>query len=78
MKLFCVLEAVVCRCSLKKMFLKILQNSLENTSLGVSFYQKRLRHRNFPVNFPKVLRRPFFKGHLWGLLSDMLSYKAQL
>ena len=26
--------------------------------------KKKLRHRYFPVNFPKFLRTPFFKEHL--------------
>ena len=33
-------EAVVQRCSVKKMFLEILQNSRENTCAGVSFLVK--------------------------------------
>ena len=32
-------EAVVQRCSVKKVFLKISQNSQENTCVGVSFLQ---------------------------------------
>ena len=30
-------EAAVCKCSTKKLFLKILQNSLGNSCAGVSF-----------------------------------------
>ena len=42
------------RCSVKKMFLEILQNSQENTCTRVSFLMKRrLWHRYFPVNFAK-------------------------
>ena len=33
-------EAVARRCSAKKVFLKIFQNSLENTCVGVSFLIK--------------------------------------
>ena len=47
-------EAVVQRSSVKKVFLKILQNSQEN--------------RCFAVNFMKFLRTPFFIEHLWWLL----------
>ena len=35
-----VTEAVVRRCSVKKVFLKILQNLRGNTSAGVSFFIK--------------------------------------
>ena len=67
-------EAVVQRCSVKKVFLEISQNSQENTCARVSFLiklqaatllKKRLWHRCFPVNFVKFLRTPFFIEHLW-------------
>ena len=68
-------EAVARKCSVKKMFLEISQNSQENTSAKVSFLtklqalglrratllKKRLWHRCFPVNFAKFLRTPFLK-----------------
>ena len=70
-------EAVVQRCSLKKVFLEILQNSQESTCVRVSFFNKiaglradtLLKKRpgtgvNFPVNFTKFLRTPFFIEHL--------------
>ena len=60
------------RCVLwKKVFLKILQNSQENTCARVSFQnkvaglgpatllKKTLGHSCFPVNFAKFLRTPF-------------------
>ena len=52
------------------MFLKISQNSLENTCVRVSFFviKKRLWHRCFPVNFAKFLKTPFITKHLWRLL----------
>ena len=64
-------EAVVQRCSVKKIFLKISQNSPENTFARVSFLiklqaapvtllKKRHWRRCFPVNFAKFLRAPFF------------------
>ena len=49
----------------KKGFLKISQNSQENTCarisvlIKVSVLKKRLCHRCFPVNFAKFLRTPF-------------------
>ena len=59
-------EAVVQRCSVKKVFLEISQNSQENTCARVSFLitllKKRLWHRCFPVNFAKFLRTPFLQN----------------
>ena len=74
-----VSEAVVRRCSVKKVFLKISQNSQENTCARVSFLiklqapsatllKKRLWHRCFPVNFVKFLGTLFFTEDLWWLL----------
>ena len=65
------------RCSVKKVFLGILQNSQESTCTRVSFLiksraatllKKRLRHRCFPVNFAKFLSTPFVIEHLCRLL----------
>ena len=64
------LEAAIQRCSVKKVFLEISQNSQENTCARVSFFhkvaglrpkacifiKKRLWHRYFHVNFAKFLR----------------------
>ena len=64
-------EAVVWRCSVKKVFLEISQNSQENTCARVSFILKeRLWHKCFPVNFAKFLRTrfPFLIEYLWWLL----------
>ena len=85
-KLFVLIyvEAAVRRCSVKKVFLEISQNSQENTCARVSFLiklqawpatllKKRLWHRCFPVNFAKFLRTPFFTEHLWWLLLNMIS-----
>ena len=71
-----IVEAVVERCSVKKVFLEISQNSQENTCARVSFLiklqpkpaallKKRLWHRCFPVNFVKFLRTPFYMEYLW-------------
>ena len=51
-------------CPIKAVFLKILQNSLENTCATVffnnvaacNFIKKRLGYRHFPVNFEEFLR----------------------
>ena len=44
----------------KKVFLKVLQNSQENTCARVSFLiELQAWHRCFPVNFAKFLRTPF-------------------
>ena len=67
------------RCSVKKVFLRISQNSQENICARVSFLIKlkalhatllkeTLRHRCFPVNFSKFLRTFFFLEHLHWLL----------
>ena len=49
----------------KKMFLKISQNSQENTCVRVSFFNKvacpRLWHRSFPVNFMKFWGTSFYR-----------------
>ena len=61
------------RCSVKKVFLKILQISQENTYVRVLFYkvaglrdwnfiEMRLQHRCFPVKFAKFLRTPILKN----------------
>ena len=75
----CLQEAVVRRCSVKKVFLEISQNSQENTvpealfllqvrGLRPATLLKRDWHRCFPVNFMKFLRTCFFAEHLWWLL----------
>ena len=65
------------RCSVKKLLLKISQNSQENTFTTVCFLikcrhmrpnKKRLWSRCFPVSFVKFLRTPFLIEHLWWLL----------
>ena len=77
-------EAVVRRCSVKKMLLEIFQDSQENTCARDSFFnkvaglspatllKKSLWHRCFPVNFAKFLRTHFFTEHLrWLLLNEL-------
>ena len=65
------MEAVAQKCSGKKVFLKILQNSQENTYVEVSLLnkvaglmpatllKKRFMPRIFPVNFEKICRTSF-------------------
>ena len=60
-------ETVVWRCSVKKVFLKIMQNSQENICVWV-FIKKRFQHRCFPVNFEKFLGTPFFTEYLRWLI----------
>ena len=50
------------RNSLKKLFLKISQNSQENTCARASFLIKVFLHRCFPVNFANFLRTPFLQN----------------
>ena len=70
-------EEVAQRCSSKKVFVEISQNSQENTCARFSFtlrratlLKKRLWHRCFPMNFAKFLRTPFLTERLrWLLLN---------
>ena len=63
-------EAVAQRCSVKKVFLEIWQDSQENTCVSLFFnkIKKRFWYRCFRVNFGKFLRTPFLTEHLWWLL----------
>ena len=82
---FVSIETVAQRCSVKKVFLEILQNSLEKTCARVSFFnkvaatllKKRLWHRCFPVNLAKLLRTPFFTEHLRWLLLKVCGRKIK-
>ena len=65
------------RCSVKKMFLEILQNSQENICARVSFLiklqacnfiKKQALVQVFPVNFAKFLRTPFLQNTSWRVL----------
>ena len=60
------------RRSVKKVFLKISQNSQESTCITVSFLitlqARRLQQLCFPVNFAKFLITPIYIEHLWWLL----------
>ena len=52
-------EAAAQRCSVKKVFLEISQNSQKNTCARFSFLVKlRPWRRCFPVNFARFLRTP--------------------
>ena len=64
------LGTVARRCSVKKMFLKILQNSQENTCTRVSLLKKRPWHWCFPVNFVKYLRTHFYRTPLVAASAD--------
>ena len=79
---FVLSEAVVQRCPVKQVFLKISKNSQESTCVRVSFLikllfspaillKRRLWHTCFPVNFVKFLRTPFFIEHLWWMLLSL-------
>ena len=71
-------EAIVWMCSVKKVFIKILQNSQKNICTGIfrleacNFIKKRLRHICFPENFVKVLRTPILQNAGWRLLLKYL------
>ena len=61
-------EAISSRCSVRKMFLKISQNSQENNcarvfsliKLSTTLLKKRDWHKCFPLNFAKFLKIGFF------------------
>ena len=74
-------ETVVRSCSVKKAFLKISQNSQENTCDRVSFLikervsflsKKRLWHRCFPANFANFLRTPYLQNTSAQLLLNVI------
>ena len=70
-------EAVVQRCSVKKVFLNISQNSQENTFARLStrnFIKKETLVQVFSCEVFEILRTPFFIEHLrWLLLFEVLS-----
>ena len=70
------LEAVVQKCSVKKVFLEILQNSLKKQLCNCLFFNKVAGLRLFPVNFVKFLRTPFIIEQLRWLL--LFSYKHDI
>ena len=57
-------------CSVKKGFLKILQNSQGNTCARV-FFNRVADHRCFPANFAKFLRTRFITKHVRKTLSNI-------
>ena len=65
-----VRETAVCRCSSKKVFLKISQYLLKKTLKTCSSIKKRLQRSCFPVNIAKFLRKSFLVEHLWWLLKQ--------
>ena len=72
----CASEAVVRSCSVRKSFLEISQNSLENACARVLFLKKRPWHRCFPVSFAKFLRTSFLTEHFRWLLLAFQSESA--
>ena len=74
------------RCSVKKVFLKISQNSQDNTCVRVSLLMKlkasdpqlylkeRLWRRCFPVNVAKFLRAPFLQEHILATASVLFYF----
>ena len=68
--IFILIEAVAWNHSVKKVFLKISQNSQENRASFLinlrpaALLNKRIEHRCFPVNFEKFLGTCFLIEHL--------------
>ena len=65
-------EAAIRGVLLKKVFLKISQNSQENTCARVSFLIKLQAYRCFPVSFAKFLRSPFLQNTSGRLLHEIV------
>ena len=74
-------EAVAQRCSVKKVFLEISQNSHENTCARFSFLIKlhaeachfineKTLAQVFSCEFCKVSKNTFFTEHLWATASE--------
>ena len=63
-------EAVVQRCSVKKVFLEISQNSQEKHLCQGLFFNKVAGQRPEDVNFVKFVKTPFFTEHLWATASE--------
>ena len=61
-------EAVTRSCCVKKVFLKILQNSQLNTSRPATLLKKRLWQSCFLVSFVNFFRTPFLTEHILRLL----------
>ena len=71
-----MIEAVVGRCFVKKVFLKNSKNSQENTSARVSFliklqaetcnsFKKETLAQVFSCEFCQIFKKGFFTEHLW-------------
>ena len=69
-------KAVVRRCSVKKEFLEISQNSQENTCVRISFLiklkakacnfiKKETLTQVFPCEFFEISKNTFFAEHIW-------------
>ena len=82
-------KAVSRRCSIKKVFLKVSQNSQENTCVRVSFliklqalacnFIKRecLAHM-FSCTFCEIFKNTFFTEHLWTTTSEYQEFQTTL
>ena len=69
-------EAVVRRCSVKKVFLEILQSSQENTCGRASFLiKKETLAQVFSYEFCEISKNTFFTEHFWATASKHLELK---
>ena len=62
------------RCSVRKVVLRNFGKFTGKLLRPATLLKKRLRHRCFPVNFPKFLRPPFLTEHLWWLLLSVVFF----
>ena len=77
----CKIEAVIQSFSVKKVFLKIFQNSQENPCVRVSFLlklqlKKRIQHKYFPVNNCENFKNIFFYRVTLVTASDKIRTKS--
>ena len=73
------------RCSVRKMFLEMSQNSQENTCARVSFLikacnfiKKEALAQVFSCKFCEILKNTFYTEHLWWLLLDRTTHFTKI
>ena len=76
----CLKKAVVQRCSVKKMYVEISQNSQKNTCARVwaeayNFIKKEALTQVFSCEFFKISRNTFVTEHVWATASENLTVK---
>ena len=65
------------KCSIKKVFLKISQNSQENTCARVSFSKKETLTQAFSCEFLEIFKNTFFTKHLPMTATEKSNWKSK-